>query len=257
MEKSLFHDGHDLFNKFKLSVESEITYIDFCKEMIFLHKDIKFTTKALLMLYPADCHDDWIEAESIEFCPWDSVYNIQNVDGITILEEFDHAEIVKWLMSLPSKNVKYPFLHVRTGSFACIFEGVPKSARSKGGKQRLKEEVNNLKSSIQRSFPTPDPDHVEMMIDIFSSNPEELPDVDRLSISIMDAFEGIVYLSDKQIRLLQPRVFESEAVYEQFEWRGEPIPHGLEIKNIPAGSLYPLATGVLDYYVVRIITYYR
>ena len=212
MEKSLFYDGHDLFNKFKLSVESEITYIDFCKETIFLHKNIKFTSKALLMVYPTDCHDDWIEAESIEFCPWDSVYNIENINGNTVLEEFGHTEIMKWLMSLSSKNVKYPFLHVRTGSVACIFEGVPKSARSKIGKQRFKKEVHNLKSSIQRSFPTPDPDHVEMMIDIFSSNPEKLPDVDRLSISIMDAFEGIVYLNDKQIRLLQPRVFESEAV---------------------------------------------
>lgn len=257
MEKNLFYNARDLFNKFKLSVESEITYIDFRKDTAFLYHNFKFTSEALLMIYPIDCHDDWIEAETIEFCPWGMVYNIENIKGNKVLEEFGHTEIMKWLMSLPSKNVKYPFLHVRKGSVACIFEGVPKSARSKGGKQKLKEEVYNLKSSIQRDVPTPDPDDVEMMIEIFSSNPDGLPDVDRLSISIMDAFEGIVYLNDKQIRLLQPRVFESGNVYEQIEWSGEAMPHGLEIKNIPAGSLYPLATGVLDYYVVRILTYYR
>jgi len=258
MDKSLFHDGNELFHKFKLSVESVITYTNCCQEMIFAYKNgIKFTSKALLILHPAHNLDDWIEAELIELCPWDCVHNIQNVDGSTVLQEFDHDEIAKWLLSLPCREVKYPFLQVRTGNIAFIFEGVPKSARSKGGKQRLKEEVNNLKSDIQRSFPTPDMDHVEMIIDIFSSNPEGLPDVDRLSISIMDAFEGIVYASDKQVRRLQPRVIESVAAYKRIECTLDCSVDLLEIENIPAGSLYPLATGVLDYYVVRITTYYR
>ncbi len=151
--------------------------------------------------------------------------------------------------------MKFPFLQVRTGSVACIFEGIPKSVRSKGGKQRLKQEVNNLKSEIQRSFPTPDTGHVEMMIDIFSSNPKELPDVDRLSISVMDAFEGIVYEDDKQVRRLQPRIIETVSAYKRLECTTDPMAF-LEVENLPVGSLYPLATGVLDYYVVRILTYH-
>lgn len=251
---TLFHDGHELFRQFNLSVESEITYTDFCTENIFIYNNgIKFTPKALLMIYPAYEHDDWIEAETIKSYPWENVYNIQNVRGNTVLEEFEHAKIAKWLSSLPCKDVKYPFLHVRTGNVAYIVEGVPKSERSKRGKQRLKEEIQKLEPVIQRSFYRPVIGPVEMMIDIFSFNPEKLPDVDRLSISIMDAFESIVYASDKQVRHLQPRVFESGTAYERLECKTDPMPH-YEINNIPAGSLYPLSTGVLDYYVVRIIT---
>ena len=92
------------------------------------------------------------------------------------------------------------------------------------------------------------------MIDIFSSDFSRLPDVDRTSITIMDAFEGTVYGNDKQVRHLQPRIFSSTSAYIKLECQSEPMEH-YTVENIPAGSLYPLATGILDYYVVRIITY--
>ena len=259
MNTTLFHTGDEFFQKFNISFESVITFTDFCQEPIFTRKqDIRFTPNSLLLLDSAQklIRDEWIEEDVIEFCPWDCVHNIQNIHGSTVLQEFDHAEIAKWLSFLPSREFKSPFLQVRTGNVACIFEGIPKSARSKGGKQRIKQEANNLKLEIQRCFPTPDTDHVEMMIDIFSSHPKDLPDVDRLSISIMDAFEGVVYVSDKQVRLLQPRVIETGTAYRRLNCTGDPMAL-LAIENIPSGSLYPLANGVLDYYVVRILTYFR
>ena len=253
----LFHDGHELFRKFKLSVESEITYTDGCKDMIFLYKNgIKFTPKAFLILRQTFEYDEWLGAGTIGFYSWDNVCNIQNVKGITVLEEFNRVDIAEWLAGLPSRDLKYPFLHVRTGDVAYIVEGAPMSVRSRKGKERLKEDVHSLKPLFQDFFQRPATGPVEMMIDIFSSNRERLPDVDRLSISIMDAFEGLVYTSDKQVRYLQPRVFDSVKAYEPLECRTEPMEH-YEISNIPAGSLYPLATGVLDYYVVRIHTYRR
>ncbi|NVN91287.1 MAG: hypothetical protein HXX11_11890 [Desulfuromonadales bacterium] len=257
MNNSLFLDGNVLFQKFNMSFESVITFTDFCQEMIFArNKAIRFTQNALLMSNPALNLDDWIEEDSIEFCPWNSVQNIQNIAGSAVLEEFNHSEIAKWLSSLPFSELKFPFLQVRTGKVACIFEGVPKSMRSKGGKERLKQEVQNLKLEIQQYFPTPDPDHVELMIEVFSSRPQDLPDVDRLSISIMDAFEGVVYVSDKQVKRLQPRVIDTSNAYSILGCAPEPMSL-LEINDIPLGSVFPLACGILNYYVVRIFTFHR
>jgi hypothetical protein len=257
MNKSLFHNGYELFQKFNISIESVITFTDFCQEMIFArNKAIKFTQNAMLMLHPAHNLDDWIEVESVEFCPWNSVHNIQNISGSVVLEEYNHFEITKLLSSFPCPDMIFPFLQVRTGSVACIFDGVPKSMRSKGGKERLKQEAQDLRLEIQQYFPTPDRDHVELMIEVFSSCPQDLPDVDRLSISIMDAFEGVVYVSDKQVRRLQPRIFDTSNAYRRLECATEPMSL-LEINDIPPGSIFPLACGVLDYYVVRIMTFYR
>jgi Holliday junction resolvase RusA-like endonuclease len=259
MNTTLFHTGDEFFKKFNISLESVITYTDFCQEPIFTRKeDIRFTPKAMLLRNSSHSMiwDEWIEEEDIDFCPWDCVHNIQKIYVKAVLQEFDHAEIAKWLLSLPRLEFNYPFLHVRSGNVACIFKGIPKSERSKGGKQRIKQEAKNLKLEIQKYFHAPDPDHVEMMIDIFSSHPKDLPDVDRLSISIMDAFEGVVYLNDKQVRRLQPRVIETETAYRRLECTSDPMAL-LKIENMPSGSLYPLANGELDYYVVRILTFNR
>lgn len=253
----IFHTGADLFDRFNISVESEITYSDYCKDMIFAHKHrIRFTDKALLMLHPAREYDDWIEAELIEFYPWDNVIGFQNVQGREILEEFSRSEIDEWLSTIPTPRLQYPFLNARHGNIAFIFQGVPKSSHSSKGKKWLKQEVLKLKDLIQEHFGPPDTDHVEIMIEIFSSDPDRLPDVDRMSTTVMDAFEGTVYVNDKQVRRLQPRVFSSTEAYTKVECQTEPMGY-YEVANIPAGSLYPLATGILDYYVIRILTYYR
>lgn len=252
---SYFHTGTELFRRFNLSVESEITYSDYCQEMLFVHQHgIKFTDKALLMLYPAREHDDWIEAESIEFCPWENVISLRNVRGGEVLEEYSHSELDEWLATIPTPRLQYPILSARRGSVAYIVQGIPKSARSKKGKERLKQDVLGFKDTIRGNFGSPATGPVEIMIEVFSSDTIRLPDVDRMSITIMDAFEGTVYENDKQVRHLQPRVFSSATAYKKLECQTEPMDQ-YELKNVPAGSLYPLATGVLDYYVVRILTY--
>ena len=253
----IFNAGADLFDRFNLSLESEIIYSDNCRDMIYVHQHgIKFTDKALLIMKPDHERDNWIECEFIEFCPWDNIIGFQNVRGTEILEEVSQPEICKWLSTIPTPRLRYPFLSARCGHIAYIVKGVPKSVRSKKGKIRLKQDVRNYKRVIEKDFGIPATGPVEIMIEIFSSDIDRLPDVDRLSSTIMDAFEGTVYESDKQVRLLQPHVYSSKDAYAKFECQTEPMKH-FEAINIPLGSLYPLATGILDYYVVRILTYNR
>ena len=67
---SLFKLGEEIFKNFGLSVESEITFSDYCKADIYSYKDrIKFTSKALLFFHPIygtgeHASDDWIDCES-------------------------------------------------------------------------------------------------------------------------------------------------------------------------------------------------
>ena len=252
---TFYHTGALLFDKFKISIESEITYSDYCKHNIYVHKyGVKFTDKALLMLYPSKEQDDWIESKSIDFCPWDNIIGIQNIRGHEILEEFSSSEIKRWLSTITTTRVHYPFLHAERGHVVYIVQGVPKSERSKKGKKRLKQDVRKRIDFIQKHFGSPAKGPVEMLIEVFSTDPNQLPDVDRMSITIMDAFEGTVYETDKQVRQLNPRVFSSTSACKKLQCQTEPMEH-YEIENIPAGSLYPLSTGVLDYYVIRIITY--
>lgn len=250
-----FHTGADLFDRFNISVETEITYSDYCVDTIFVYKHgIKFTDKALLFLEPPREHDDWTEAEFIAFCSWENINGFQNVRGSEILEEFSRSEIDRWLSTIPTPRLQYPFLKAERGDVVYIARGIPKSERSRKGKRRLKEEVLKRKDLIQDHFGSPATGNVGIMIEVFSSDFDRLPDIDRMSITIMDAFQGTVYENDKQVRHLQPRVFSSTTAYTKLECQTEPM-ESYEIANIPAGSLYPLATGVLDYYVVRIITY--
>jgi len=252
---SIFNEGSILFDKFKISMESEIIFSDYCHDTIFMYKHgIKFTDKALLILYPAKKYDDWIEAESIDFSPWDNILGFQNIRGSEIIEEFSHTEIKNWLSTIPNYQIQYPHLYARRGDISYIVQGTPKSARSKKGKGRLKQDVQDRKDIIKQHFGPPATGSIEIMIEVFSSDLNQLPDVDRLSITIMDAFEGTAYINDKQVRQLRPRVFSSTSAYTRLECQTEPVAH-FEVENIPAGSLFPLATGIFDYYAVRIITY--
>ena len=211
----LYHEGVELFQKLKLSIEAEVTYSDFCKDMLLpYHHGIRFTDKALLLLYPPHGydphgHDDWIEAESIEFLPWHNIHSIENVKGTTITEEHTLADIESWLATIMSPRLTYPFLSARPGNIAYLVSGMPRSERNKRNKARLKQQVQELQGEIHERFGLPDTGPVEMMIDVFFSDAARRPDVDRLSIAIMDAFEGVAYVNDKQVRHLQPRVFSS------------------------------------------------
>ena len=183
----IFHTGAELFDKFNISVESEIIYSDYCKAMIFVHQHrIKFTDKALLIMDPARKRDDWVEADFIEFYPWENIIRFQNVSGSDITEEFSRSEIQQWLSTFSTPLLEYPFLLARRGNVAYVVKGTPKSERSKKGKKRLKQDVLERRGIIKKHFGAPFTGPVEIMVEIFSSDPEQLPDVDRISITIFE-----------------------------------------------------------------------
>jgi hypothetical protein len=252
MSLRLFHPGTDLFSRFGLDVESEVVFADYCTEMIFVYRDrIRFTTHALLIVDSPYGLDDWLDAESIQFYAWHNILSFQNVRGSTVLAQFDHSQIEPWLSSLPPLEHTLPLVHIREGNVVFFLEGVPRSVRSEGGKRRLRRWAEEIRPIVSQTYSSPCRGPVEMMIDIFTTRPAELPDVDRLSTALMDTFNGLVYEDDKQIRHLQPRVFESRSAFTQLKCRTEPMEH-YELSAIPPASVYPLAMGVTDYYVVRI-----
>ena len=117
----------------------------------------------------------------------------------------------------------------------------------------MKQDVAALRQPIEKGLGRPMTGPVELMIDVFSTEPLGLPDVDRFSNSVMDAFQGLAYTDDKQVVHLRPRVFESSAAFEVLECRSEPMPH-FELEDVPPGSLFPLSHGIGDYYVARVRT---
>ncbi len=257
----LFHDGKELFDKFALSFESEITFTDYCKELIINHQNnIRFTSKCLIFMYPKrgfnNIYNDWIEVQMLEFFPWHNVLNFQNVKGNKVLEEFDQQAIADWLFGINDLSIKFPCIDVRKDHIALIFEGRPRSMRSKGGKRSFKEKVELNADKIKATYPTPFCGDVEMKIDIFLTDPnsDDRPDVDRSSSLITDAFQGIAYLNDKQIIDLRPRIIDVSQAFEQLEIRSDPM-NCFELTDMPLGAVYPLALGITEYYVVRIIYY--
>lgn len=258
---SLFHLGKELFDKFGLSLESEITFSNYCKDLIFVYRDkIKFTSKSLIFINPKAgweeyVSDDWIETGSLDFYPWHSILNFQNIKGNKILQEFGETEINKWLSTINDPELDYPYINVRRGHIAFIVIGRPKSVRSKGGKLRLKKEVEAKKKEITRIYPQLFDRDIEMKVDIFLEDVDsDRPDVDRLSSLITDAFEGVAYINDKQIKDLRPRIVDVSHAFTKLECRTNPM-SCFSLNDIPTGSVFPLATGVKNYYVVRIIYY--
>jgi len=259
---SLFHLGKELFNKFGLSLESEITFSDCCKNQIFVYRDnIRFTSKSLIFFHPKYgsekyISDDWIETESLDFYPWHSVLNFQNVKGTKILQEFGETEINKWLSTIKDPELNFPYINARREHIAFIVIGKPKSVRSQGGKRRLKKEVEAKRKEIAKINPQPYSRDVEMKVDVFleDADSDDRPDVDRLSSLITDAFEGVAYLNDKQIKDLRPRIIDVSQAFTKLECRTHPM-SCFSLDDIPTGSVFPLAMGIKNYYVVRIIYY--
>lgn len=225
---SLFHLGQELFNKFGLSLESEITFSDHCKDQIFPYRDkIKFTSKSLIFFHPKYVwgeygSDDWIETESLDFYPWHSVINFQNIKGEKVLKEFGEIDINKWLSTIKDPELDYPYINVRRGHIGLIIMGKPKSVRSKGGKLRFKKQIAAKKREITKIYPQPFSRDVEMKVDIFLEDvdSDDRPDVDRLSSLIVDAFEGVAYINDKQIKDLRPRIIDVSQAFTKLEENG-------------------------------------
>lgn len=248
----LFHKGSELFNAFGASVESEFRYADFCRELIWIHRDgIRFTPDALLITDLRATQDDWTQADSVRFYPWYNVLALLNIKGARTLHEYTVGEIKSWLSSLPVASVTYPLLHAEPHHLALAFVGTPRSFRSKGGRARLKADVEAQRRAVEAGFGSPLKGRVELMIDVFATESVGLPDVDRFSNSVMDAFQGVAYEDDRQVIDLRPRVFESREALKQLEVRSEPMPH-FELEDVPPSSLFPLSQGIVDYYVVRV-----
>lgn len=259
---SLFHLGKELFDQYGLSLESEITFSDYCRNLIFGYRDnIKFTSKSLIFFYPKDglerySLDDWIENKNIDFYPWDSVLSFQNIKGDKILEEFGVTDINRWLATIQDPKIDYPYIYVEKGHIVFIVIGTPRSIRSRKGKLWLKKEVKAKQKYIAKICPRPFSRDVEIKVDIFLEDvdSDHRPDVDRLSSLITDAFEGIAYINDKQIKDLRPRIVDVSQAYTKLECRTHPM-SCFSLEDMPTGSLFPLSTGIKDYYVIRIIYY--
>ena len=254
----LFHNGTELFDRFSISLESEIMFSDYCTDLIFPYKhNIRFTSKALLFSFPKEgfnnVNHDWFEVDRIEFMPWESVLGFRNLKGTKALDQFDQAAIINWLSGINDPIIDYPYIDVGKGHIAFIVNGKPRSMRSVGGKRSFRKKVENKVKEIQTIYPSPFHGNVEMKIDVFSSNPNStnMPDVDRLSGLITDAFQNIAYIDDKQIRDLRPRVIDVSHAFRKLECRTEPM-GCLELTDIPIGSVFPLAIGETEYYVIRI-----
>jgi Holliday junction resolvase RusA-like endonuclease len=258
---SLFHSGKGLFDRFRVSIESEITFSDYCRELLFPDRDhIIFTSKALIITYPKDgfesIQDDWLEVEHLEFYPWDNVLTLQNIRGDKVLEEFDKTQIMEWLSTICDPQIDYPYINVRKGNIAFIVAGNPRSVRSRGGRMALRRQVESRREEINRVYPQPFKRDVEMKIEVFMEDihRNERPDIDRLSTLIADAFQGIAYLDDKQIRDLRPRIIDVSEAFKKLECRTT-LMNSFSLDDIPIGSVFPLAIGMKSYYVVRIIHY--
>lgn len=252
MNQGLFRLGHQLFEAFGVSLESEIIFMDSCHDLVWLyHGGIRFTQDALLISDLREGQDDWTQAGDVRFYPWHNVFGIRNVKRNTVLQEYERQDVEEWLRSLEWPSVDYPYLHAAPAQVSLMLKGAPRSVRSKGGKARLRADAEEQREAIKAGFGHPLLGPVEMAIDVFSSEPVALPDVDRFSNSIMDAFQGIAYEDDKQVRHLRPRVHEVAPAFQQLECTSEPMVH-FSIDDIPPGALYPLCSGVRDYYVIRI-----
>jgi len=253
----LYHPGKSLLDHLRLPHESEIAYTDGCRDhMIRWENNVKFTSKAILyydrMHIPIDHRDDdWIETTVVEFCPWHNVDAIYKIKTDKILKKYDSDFLKKELIIFHDPQMPYPFIHVSPWQIVFIDVGKPKSSRSKGGKRRFREDVMLHLNTIRRYIPKPYRGKIEMKIDVSMERNENHADVDRFSTHILDAFNGIAYEDDKQVKDLRPRVIDVSEAYDQLECRTEPM--GLfGVDNIATAVLFPLATGVTSYYAVTI-----
>ena len=131
-------------------------------------------------------------------------------------------------------------------------DGRPYSERSRKGSNRIKRVIKSFIAEIKQILPKPTTKPIYMFFEIFSTDPSNLPDIDRLTHPIMDAFEDIVYYNDKQIRELKPRIFDSTKLLVNLQVQTHPM--GLHmIESIPSGSLYPLCKEVKDYFAIRVL----
>jgi Holliday junction resolvase RusA-like endonuclease len=255
----LYRSGNAFMDLFRLPPESEIAYTDGCREIMirWVNNEVKFTSKAILYYNPKyiardSAYEDYIESQIVYFIPWNNIYSIYKVKGDKKLKTYDSISLNNCLSKIVDPVIKYPFFRLANWQLVFIDKGKPKSSRSKGGKRRFKEEIDLQIDHIRQFIPKPFGGDIEIKIDVFLEDKNDHADVDRFSTHILDAFKGIVYKDDKQVKDLRPRVIDVSNAYDVLECRTDPM-STFTIEDIAPGALYPLATGIKNYYVVRMI----
>jgi len=176
---------------------------------------------------------------------------IEKFQGEESVELVSQVDIRKWLSNLNDVDFSLPYLHVQEHRIALMIKGRPHSERSKKGSKRVRKIVQDFGPYIKSKIPEPFKGPLTVNIEVFTRSKEDLPDLDRFSIPILDAFKGMVYEDDKQIESLHPRIFETENIFVKLECRTEPMELST-IERMPIGGLLPLCRSIYDFFVVRI-----
>jgi Holliday junction resolvase RusA-like endonuclease len=241
-----------------LTWESEALFSDYCPDQLFLNKPqrIKYTKEVILfcdsyLAFDEYESDDLIEWDSVEICPWENIIEFYVIKKNKKKKTIKRDEIDLWLDQLDDFEIHFPCFMYREGYIAVLMDGRPYS-KSQKGKERFRNKIRKYDNEIAKILPSPTKKPIHMYIEVFSTEPSNLPDIDRFTTPIIDVFKNLIYQDDNQIRELKPRVFNTTKLLEKLELRSHPM--GLyTIEMIPSGSLYPLCKGVQDYFVIRIL----
>jgi hypothetical protein len=222
---NLYHNGLEMMEQLGLTFESEVLFSDYCKDTIFVgHPErIKFT-KDLLLFCDSDNYygrdyeiDDWLEWDRIKICQWQNILEIDVVDGSNTKRTINKKELDSGLNHQEGPKISFPFFNIRKGNITVIIEGRPHSERSTKGKEKIKTIIRSSGDQIRKVLPAPRSEHIQMSIDVFSTELSKIPDIDRFTHPILDAFEGIVYNNDKQLKELKPRCIDSSKAIVKLE----------------------------------------
>lgn len=257
--KSLYKDGKFMMDQLNLPITSKVLYSDYCQEPILFSthpKNVKFTKDVLLLCKRDNPYiqesNDWLEWKTVEICPWDNILEIKHSD-----KTYGQDELCRWLSRQEEYIMGLPFCNAKSGNITIIIKGRPYSERNRLRKKETIESIKSFSNQIREILPTPinnkQSNQIEVLIDVFSQQKGNFPDVDRLVPPILDAFQGLVYENDRQVKKCQPRVINTSKVFERLECRTA-VPMGLfEIDNITTGALFPLANRCMDYFVIRVL----
>jgi hypothetical protein len=251
VKKSLFCSGEGLEQAFALTPESEILFADGSRELFLeLYEGMRYTPELLLLCNGGLPNDDWQESETIQICPWNNILGIHVIDGSKLRRVIGSQELSTWRSALPSIPCSLPYIDVTDDNIVIILSGRPYSERSQRSAGRQQRSLQTLYPEIRSVIPAPRTEPMAMNIEVFTTEADQLPDVDRLAKPIMDVFKGVVYRDDKQVRSLQPKVLDVTNAFITLECRTVPMALH-EVGHVPVGDLFPLANGIWDYYTVR------
>jgi hypothetical protein len=195
---------------------------------------------------------DWAEQSRITICSWESMDEIRCMrgDGDQTVAQAMQVDIMKHVAAHAYPQVELPYVAGFVGEINLICSGTPRSERSAKGKLRTKETVSRLLPEIRERFPQMLSCAFEAYIETFTTDKRNEPDLDRSIPPILDAFSGVVYETDKQIKSLHHRIFNTNDLLERLELKNEPMSLS-EIPSIPIGSLAALLWGHANYHVIR------